>query len=880
MDIELALLEGAGGTGLAQLVNAGSFREVLQSDAANSLLGDLDLEHPKVRINVSEKDALAVAVALLHSFVQANWTGPDLDFGLADVNGLWTDYAHCNALAIQKLSTGGEPAYHLTSHAPLLLAAQGILSALASSDEGELPLRSPLWWQLRAATAQQHLLDDCVPLPQSMLDGVTHALADKLPPHLHARLTLEVGIAYHMFERDREASETFLEAARINQLQFHLTGALGKRTKFQQNDITQLVLLAESKEGQEGVEKSDIKDTTKDTSDTTQDTPDNTPKNLQLDDDTLLEQTQFSSTVDASAPLSHIDPAHQPNLSAVDQCILLAMCLNIKNTAPENGLTNAQMGAFVQRVLSNHQNWSIYTMALLLRSRLEGHRTRTMQRSTLQLQALIDQMPTSDSPNTDRLRWFFAMPMPAKWELERELAQRFVAMGVVRSALEIYQKLEMWEDTIICYVSTDRQGDALDTVKGLLEGRIVESQTVTTRGKATVDSSTRTRMDVMRVAKLWCLYGDLDVENCEQHYKKALEVSGGSSSRAHRSLGGVYFAKGDNRAAVESLRKAVAINPLYHHTWFILGCASIRLEDWDGAIEAFSRCVAVEDDDAESWNNLASVYLRLGHDKVVSRCFSKINTPLTHSQPHENKMLAFRALKQGSKYGFDNWRIWQNLMVVAIDVGQLADAARAVGRLADIRGEAICGEADDASELDVVDKIVDAVTLAPRNEKDAIEGDASAEGAQVAHNPNEGHGLLRAVDRLFEYSLLKKVSSSPRIFKSYARLCFWKGQYANALDMHLKAYRASVAVDETVETDLPTFRRAAEAITDLVDVLQNFGDKPADANDPDNQQDASPDWKYQARSILRTFLGRTKTSFEDEKEYEQLKELLAEVKGT
>ncbi|TIA97937.1 hypothetical protein E3P94_02722 [Wallemia ichthyophaga] len=869
MDSELALLEGAGGSGLVQLVNQGKFKEVLLGDAAQKILSDIDLEYLKVRVTVDEKDALAVAVALLHSFIQVNWTGPDVDFTLADLNGLWNDYDYQNSTAIHKLSSGGEPAYHLTRYAPLLLISQAILAELLKSDEGELPLGSAKWWQLRAAISQQHLLDDCVPLPQSILDGVNQSFSDRLPPPLQARLTLEIGIAYHMCERDREASETFLEAANMNQLKFHLTGALGKRTKFQQSDITQLVLLAQSKDSH------DSHDSHENTNDA-----DTQVKNLQLNDDTLLEQTQFSSTVDASAPLSHIDPTNQPKLSAVDQCILLAMCLNIKNTAPENGLTNSQMGAFVQRVLSNHQNWSIYTMALLLRSRLEAHRTRTVQRSTLQLQALIDQMPTSDSSNVERLKYFFAMPMPAKWELERELAQRFVAMGVVRSALEIYQKLEMWEDTIICYVSTDRQGDALETVKGLLEGNIVESQTITTRAKSTVDSKTRTRMDVMRVAKLWCLYGDLDVSNCEKHYQKALEVSKGSSSRAWRSLGGLYFAKGDYKCTIEVLRNAVAINPLFHHSWFILGCASIKVEDWDSAIESFGRCVAVEDDDAESWNNLASVYLRLGDQGVVSEPFIAERHAFSQAlQSHDNKMLAFRALKQGSKFGFDNWRIWQNLMIVAIDVGQLADAARSVGRLADIRGEKICGENDDSSELDVVDKIVDAVTLAPRNEKDAIEGDATAEGARVAHNPNEGHGLLRAVDRLYEYSLLKKVSSSPRIFKSYARLCFWKGQYRNAIDMHLKAYRASVGSDDSVENDLKAFRRASEAINDLVDVLQNFGDKPADVNDPNNQEDASPDWRYQAKSILRTFLGRTRTSFEDENEYEVLKELLAEVKG-
>ena len=56
------------------------------------------------------------------------------------------------------------------------------------------------------------------------------------------------------------------------------------------------------------------------------------------------------------------------------------------------------------------------------------------------------------------------------------------------------------------------------------------------------------------------------------------------------------------------------INPLYWRPWFILGCGCIRVEDWDGAREAakaFARCVTTDDEDAESWNNLASVYLHM-----------------------------------------------------------------------------------------------------------------------------------------------------------------------------------------------------------------------------------------------------------------------------
>ena len=79
-----------------------------------------------------------------------------------------------------------------------------------------------------------------------------------------------------------------------------------------------------------------------------------------------------------------------------------------------------------------------------------------------------------------------------------------------------------------------------------------------------------------------------------------------------RSLGGYYFARADYPNSIACLRKAVAINPLLGRSWFILGCSYVRVEDWEGAREAFTRCVTIDDEDGESWNNLASVFLRMG----------------------------------------------------------------------------------------------------------------------------------------------------------------------------------------------------------------------------------------------------------------------------
>lgn len=60
----------------------------------------------------------------------------------------------------------------------------------------------------------------------------------------------------------------------------------------------------------------------------------------------------------------------------------------------------------------------VYTMALLLRSRLEGNRSRTVERSVLQLQALVDQFPLEEASISEKLLYFFCIDIPAKWEME------------------------------------------------------------------------------------------------------------------------------------------------------------------------------------------------------------------------------------------------------------------------------------------------------------------------------------------------------------------------------------------------------------------------------------------------------------------------------
>lgn len=191
-----------------------------------------------------------------------------------------------------------------------------------------------------------------------------------------------------------------------------------------------------------------------------------------------------------------------------------------------------------------------------------------------------------------------------------------------------------------------------------------------------------------------------------------------------------------------------------------------------------------------------------------------------------------------------------------MDVGELSEACRALGRIVEERSAKVGAESVDE---DVLERLVDAVTRAPANPDDAVEGDGTA--LDVIRNPNEGHGLFRRVTDLFDRIILPKVSS-PRIFRAYGRLLTWQSRWKDALQAHLDGYRCSTAGTlEKGETDIIKWRQAIGEVEDIADVLRNFGPRVEGFN-----------WRFQGRSIVRTFIGRSK-DFEDEPEWTRLIEI-------
>jgi hypothetical protein len=202
--------------------------------------------------------------------------------------------------------------------------------------------------------------------------------------------------------------------------------------------------------------------------------------------------------------------------------------------------------------------------------------------------------------------------------------------------------------------------------------------------------------------------------------------------------------------------------------------------------------------------------------------------------------------------------MWTNYMIVCMDVGELAEACRALGRVVEQRSNKAGAECVDE---DVLDKLVDAVTRAPATPEEP------ADGERVVFNPNEGHGLLKRVEDLFERVILPRVSSS-RIYRARARLLTWESRWEESIKAYVDAYRSGVAGSmEKGETNVDSWREGVREVQEIVDVLRNFGPRVEGFG-----------WALQAKSILRTFMAKTKENFEDEPEWETLKGLQEDVK--
>jgi hypothetical protein len=135
--------------------------------------------------------------------------------------------------------------------------------------------------------------------------------------------------------------------------------------------------------------------------------------------------------------------------------------------------------------------------------------------------------------------------------------------------------------------------------------------------------------------------------------------------------------------------------------------------------------------------------------------------------------------------------------------------------------------------------------------KAVIDGTPAADGTPASNLTKRLVALLEA--------LTEKISNSPRLYIICSEFYASQGRPRLALDFLLKSYRVYLN-SPNLTTDEKVFKEAVESITRLVDGYKTLGPQEDTVRVGAEGEVAvvCPDWKYQSRMALRTFIGRTK----------------------
>ncbi|XP_037825505.1 tetratricopeptide repeat protein 27 [Lucilia sericata] len=558
------------------------------------------------------EDLLPVAVQLLFVFAQYNFTGPFDD--LREFQEFVKENLNFVPDPFEELKENGEEINPNVVLGEFLIVARDILKKLLKGQAETVVLR---WWHLRYLCLHQHCIDE---LTANLWEQVKKE-AEWLLEHLtelqnkeyEALLYLEIANAYLQYHRGEKCKEVLDQLCDHLKVQLNVEGILGVRTKFQQKPLPQLCLKVEQLEDQQ-------LPAAKQTNGQTE-----IPKLLLLEDDTRLERIRFIEEKDNEVM----------TIPSVLQALVLTKVRQLKRSQPKDRLADEELEPYTQTLLyQEHGPLQVRQSALLLNCVQESNHRRTVERSWKQCEEAVKLLSEHNFSVKERFSYAFAAFLQPKWQVQSQLCELLLSLGMTKTALDIYLKIQNWEQVIYCYTRLELRHKAAEIIQQELEK------------KPTV--------------LLYCLLGDAtDNPDC---YETAWEFSKHTSGKAKAYWGNYFFAHKKYEEAIPHYEKSVEINSLQEKIWLRLGYAAIMLEKWQLAVHAYITYTHLEPLGFESWNNLAKALIKLG-----------------------DKQRAHKVLAESLKCNYTNWKVWENFMVVSVDTGHFEDAMNAYNRLSELK---------------------------------------------------------------------------------------------------------------------------------------------------------------------------------------------------
>ncbi|KAK5959892.1 tetratricopeptide repeat-containing protein EMW1 PWA37_002962 [Arxiozyma heterogenica] len=824
---------------------------------------------------------LLFAIALLQTFIQNNYTGPSAPLDDSFISKLFVtneqfDAKTVNTQLVHCLTILGQPAYGLVDNPGFLVLSLLLLEHITkeptlfgnnvdteitlpnvSSTETPSLLAIAHWWRARALLT--HL--SIIPEPSgnhpavaskilSSIDLV-HAITKSLPQNVSESFKRQLYTIFYLenikcsltINTEHLCLPTLTKVQKLTNFQFVLTGARAKRTKFQQVTHAGLIILAKSSE-----------DSYFDTND--QSTI--TPESFELNSDLLLEKPHFDSI--GSEPLDEqiikrqkldensgiendkllpialrqeyiptqlqeLDPNNQPHLSNYDTLQLLLRLYTIKKTTPaRDALVEEELASLLTRIIYQEgaNNWTIFSRALWERSILETNKAKTVERGLLQMQSLVEELglkiqtrlipeakdKESNSP-LPRLKYIHQLPFIPRWELDASLAEKYMSMGILKSAVEIYERLHMYCETALCYAAVGQEAEA----ERILSDRI--------------KSNTRD-------ARALSILGDLRQDSTL--WEKSWDI--GRYVNAKNSLAKYYYnppkdsgLTRDYDIVLKHLNDSLRQYSLNFNTWYFYGCVALECERMEVAAEAFSRCVALDDSHAMSWSNLSAAYVHQGKLKEAFSCLKRASA--SDSQK--------------------NWRIWENYMIVTAKLHEWNDVLLACKQLVQIKRDK---SGEGSIDLPVVEKLVEIL----------VSSNYDPEESNLSY-------FQRSCIEFVCITIPSVVTTSGRAWRLVARVELWRKRPWASLDCQEKAYRA-VSHNPDLEINEKIWNETVVACEDLVAAYESLGEMEGKYG-PGSL--VCKDWKYKARSTIKSLMSKGKNTWEGSDGWERLLEIRKQI---
>ncbi|XP_044269252.1 tetratricopeptide repeat protein 27 [Tribolium madens] len=543
---------------------------------------------------------LNFGIACFTYFVQSNFTGPtipkSIDEFLAQDKFKSFDFA-------SRLAMNGEDINVNTKNPALLAVSEFIFDCCIVNTLVNL------WWCCRALMIHQDVLDELSPSLLSNADRLHKLLQEQpLKGVVKAELSTELAQMYLKFRHITKAQDHITTACDVLGLEFDFVGKLGKRTKYQTDELAQLTVKVTLTDHEE-MKRPEIDDIT-------------IPQNFSLNDDVRLDQVRFSEESDST------------KLPNAEQKLILTIIRKKLISSPSDELQTEEILPFIEMILNQKNTYTVRVMALLLRCKLESNNKRTIERCLKQCEDIINNFKKENPPASNRVGDVFGTSMLPIWKVQAEYADILLNFGLVKNSLDVYLNIQLWEEVIICYNILKMREKAAEVI--------------------------RQQLEVKPTVKLMCLLGDAtDDITC---YETAWEMSKKRSHRAQRHWGRFLFARKKYEECIPHFEKSLSINPLQANIWLGLGFAALQVENWQTAATAYRRYTTLEPDGFEAWNNLAQAYIKLGNNRS-----------------------AHQAILEALKCNFDNWKVWENLLLVSCDISNYSDIIRAYHRIIDLK---------------------------------------------------------------------------------------------------------------------------------------------------------------------------------------------------